>query len=107
MTFSHVPKDKLIVIASHIPLITEADDGISPVLTGPRTENFGELLKTLEPFENIYAIAGHDTSNSFKVQINHQHGWNGKPGGSLTHWAKCEEAAGPETLVIFAVCGMP
>ena len=48
-------------------------------MTGPRTENFGELLKALEPFENIYAIAGHDTSNSFKVQINHQHGWNGKP----------------------------
>ena len=76
---TNVPKDKLIVIASHIPLITEANDGVSPVLTGPSTENFGELLKTLEPFENIYAIAGHDTSNSFKVQINHQHGWSGEP----------------------------
>ena len=76
---THVPTDKLIVIASHIPLITEADDGVSPVLTGPHTENFAELLQILKPFENIYALAGHDTSNSFKVQINHQHGWSGKP----------------------------
>ena len=76
---THVPTEKLLVIASHIPLITEADDGVSPILTGPNTENFGELLKILEPFENIYGLAGHDTSNSFKVQINHQHGWTGKP----------------------------
>ena len=76
---THVSTEKLIVIASHIPLITEADDGVSPILTGPNTENFTELLKILEPFENIYGLAGHDTSNSFKVQINHQHGWNGKP----------------------------
>ena len=76
---AQVPMDKLIVIASHIPLIAEADDGVSPILTGPNTENFVELLEILEPFENIYGLAGHDTSNSFKVQVNHQHGWNGKP----------------------------
>ena len=76
---AQVPMDKLIVIASHIPLIAEADDGVSPILTGPNTENFTELLEILEPFENIYGLAGHDTSNSFKVQVNHQHGWNGKP----------------------------
>ena len=76
---THVPVEKLVVIASHIPLITEADDGISPILIGPNTENFAELLEILEPFENIYGLAGHDTSNSFKVQVNHQHGWSGKP----------------------------
>ena len=76
---AHVPTDKLIVIASHIPLIAEADDGVSSILTGPNTENFANLLEILEPFENIYGLAGHDTSNSFKVQVNHQHGWSGKP----------------------------
>ena len=47
---AQVPMDKLIVIASHIPLIAEADDGVSPILTGPNTENFVELLEILEPF---------------------------------------------------------
>lgn len=76
---ANVSLDKLIVIASHIPLVTEASDGVTPQLTGPNTENFDELLQILEPFEHIYGLAGHDTSNSFKVAINHQHGWNGTP----------------------------
>ena len=76
---AHVSPDKLIVIASHIPLIAEASDGVSAVLTGPGTENFSELLEILEPFEHLYGLAGHDTSNSFKVEVNHQHGWNGRP----------------------------
>lgn len=76
----HVAKDKLIVIATHIPLIAEAVDasGAAPA-TGPGTENFAELLKILEPFDSIYAVAGHDTSNSWKVEINHSHGWQGRP----------------------------
>ncbi len=76
---AHVSPDKLIVIASHIPLIAEASDGVSPVLTGPGIENFSELLEILEPFDHIYGLAGHDTSNSFKVEVNHRHGWNGTP----------------------------
>lgn len=74
-----VPTDKLIVIATHIPLITEADDGRNPVATGPGTENFDRLLEILTPFSNIYGLAGHDTSNSWKVEINHRHGWTGQP----------------------------
>jgi|TARA_B100001964_G_scaffold231350_1_gene285876 hypothetical protein len=74
-----VPTDSLIVIATHIPLLANADDGKSPPATGPGTDNFSELLEILRPFENIYGIAGHDTSNSWKVQIDHNHGWSGNP----------------------------
>ena len=76
---NHIPPEKLLVIASHIPLIAEADDGISEPTAGPNTENFSELLQILEPFEHIYGLAGHDTSNSFKVEVNHNHGWTGSP----------------------------
>ncbi len=76
---ANVPVDKLIVIATHIPLISEADDGQSEPHTGPTTENFSRLLEILEPFSNIYGIAGHDTSNSWKTEVNHNHGWQGQP----------------------------
>jgi len=76
---ANVPTDKLIVIATHIPLISEADDGQSEPANGPSTENFSRLLEILEPFSNIYGIAGHDTSNSWKVEVNHSHGWQGQP----------------------------
>lgn len=76
---ANVSPDKLIVIATHIPLISEADDGQSEPASGPSTENFSRLLEILEPFSNIYGIAGHDTSNSWKVEVNHSHGWQGQP----------------------------
>jgi len=76
---ANVAKDKLIVIATHIPLLSEATDTRGNSSQGPGTENLAELLKILEPFENIYGLAGHDTSNSWKVEINHDHGWTGKP----------------------------
>lgn len=76
---SHVPHDKLIVIATHIPLIAETDDGRNPAATGPDTTNLDRLLEILEPFEHIYGLAGHDTSNSWKVQVDHRHGWGGLP----------------------------
>lgn len=76
---ANVPPDKLIVIATHIPLISEADDSQSEPASGPSTENLSRLLEILEPFSNIYAIAGHDTSNSWKVEVNHNHGWQGQP----------------------------
>lgn len=76
---ANVPTDKLIVIATHIPLVSEASDGQSEPHSGPNTENFSRLLEILEPFSNIYGIAGHDTSNSWKTQVNHNHGWQGQP----------------------------
>ncbi|MBC53061.1 MAG: hypothetical protein CMQ34_04405 [Gammaproteobacteria bacterium] len=77
---ANVPSDKLIVIASHIPLVSEAvdDSGTEPA-TGPHTENFSALLDILAPFEHIYGMAGHDTSNSWKVEVGHSHGWHGQP----------------------------
>ena len=76
---AHVPRDHLIVIASHIPLVSEAVDANGTVTTGPQTENFDRLLEILEPFEHLYGIAGHDTSNSWKVEVGHSHGWHGQP----------------------------
>lgn len=74
-----VSPEKLIVIATHIPLVSEADDGMTEIHSGPGTENFSKLLEILSPFSNIYAIAGHDTSNSWKVEIGHSHNWHGEP----------------------------
>lgn len=75
-----IDSDRFVVIASHIPLITEAQDdsGDEPV-TGPYTENFKALLDILTPFKHLYAMAGHDTSSSWKVEVNHSHGWQGDP----------------------------
>lgn len=74
-----VDSDRLLVIATHVPLLSETSDDFGNSATGPGTDNFSELLAILEPFEKIYGLAGHDTSNSWKVEINHDHGWNGKP----------------------------
>lgn len=74
-----VDRDRLIVIATHIPLVSYADDGRSAPATGPGTENFHRLLRLLEPFQRVYGLAGHDTSNSWKSEVNHRHGWNGMP----------------------------
>lgn len=79
---SYVDKDKLIVIATHIPLVTNALDGKGERYAmgdNINTVNFDKLIELLTPFEKIYAIAGHDTSNSWKVEVNHTHGWQGTP----------------------------
>ena len=75
-----VARDKLIVIATHISLISEASDGDpSHDIAGPNTDNFDQLLELLRPFDNVFGLAGHDTSNSWKVETNHEHGWTGQP----------------------------
>ena len=78
----YVDQNKLIVIATHIPLVTYALDGKGERYAmgdNINTVNLDKLLELLKPFDNIYAIAGHDTSNSWKVEINHTHGWYGTP----------------------------
>lgn len=72
-----VPSDKLIIIITHIPLITYADNRTFPASIN--TDNFDKLLRILKRFDFIYTIAGHDTSNSWKVEVNHSHGWYGAP----------------------------
>ncbi len=76
---AQVDSSTLVVIATHIPLIAEASDGRNPVASGPNTENFQRLLDILRPFSHLYGLAGHDTSNSWKVEVGHQHGWTGNP----------------------------
>lgn len=77
---AQVASDKLIVIATHIPLVSGAQDnsGAEPI-SGPSTVNFDALLEILQPFEHIYGIAGHDTSHSWKVEVDHTHNWHGQP----------------------------
>ncbi len=76
----YVDRDRLIVIATHIPLLTDAPGG-----DGRRgsdslnTVNLDRLIELLRPFRFVYAIAGHDTSNSWKQRIDHTHGWHGQP----------------------------
>ena len=72
-----VPKNHLIIILTHIPLITYANNRTFP--KGINTANLRELLEILKPFKYIYGIAGHDTSNSWKVKVDHKHGWYGTP----------------------------
>ena len=77
---AHVPRDKLIVIVTHISLITHALDrkGRRHALGDDiNTVNLAELLAVLAPFQRVYAMAGHDTSNSWKVRLDHTHNWHG------------------------------
>lgn len=60
----YVPDDKLIVIATHIPLRTEAIGGASL-----NTVNLDELFEVLEGREHLFSISGHDTSNSWQMYM--------------------------------------
>ena len=43
-----------------------------------RLSNHTAFPVILAPFDHVYGIAGHD-GNSWKVQIDHTHGWHGTP----------------------------
>ena len=78
----HVSRENLLVIATHIPLVTYALDGQDQryeMGDNINTVNLDALLKIIEPFPSIYAMAGHDTSNSWKVEVDHRHNWRGYP----------------------------
>lgn len=75
-----VERNKLIVIFTHISLITYALDGKGERYSlgdNINTVNFAELVEILKPFDRVYAFAGHDTSNSWKVKVDHTHNWYG------------------------------
>ena len=75
-----VPRQKLIVILTHISLITYALDGKGERYNlgdNINTVNLAELVNILKPFRRVYAMAGHDTSNSWKVKLDHTHNWHG------------------------------
>ncbi|MFD1717463.1 calcineurin-like phosphoesterase C-terminal domain-containing protein [Georgenia deserti] len=67
-----VPEDKLVVIATHIPLRTGATD--SPAVN---TGNLDQLLALLQGREHVYSFAGHDTSNSWHSWFGPEDGWQG------------------------------
>lgn len=76
----YVPRDKLIVIVTHISLITYALDGQGERYNlgdNINTVNLDELVEVLSPFQRVYALSGHDTSNSWKVELDHTHNWHG------------------------------
>ena len=68
-----VPNDKLVVIATHIPLTTDAVDQTERLVT----LNLPDLLAVLEGREHLYTLSGHDTSNSWQMYLGQEHGWNG------------------------------
>ena len=68
-----VPEDKLVVIATHIPLTTDAVDQTERLIT----VNLSDLLAVLESREHLYTLSGHDTSNSWQMYLGQEHGWNG------------------------------
>lgn len=70
-----VPEDKLIVVATHIPLRTYAV-GDTTDSWRPGTTNLGALLEVLEG-RRVYSLSGHDTSNSWHVYLDEDDGWTG------------------------------
>lgn len=70
---AHVPADKLVLISTHIPLRIDAigDENVNTV-------NLDELFEVLEGREHLYAISGHDTSNSWQKYIGEDGGWTGE-----------------------------
>ncbi len=66
-----VPKDKLIVISSHIPFKAfQGDEDRS------NTVNREDVFKLLEGRKYILLLAGHTHTNDH-VYIHHEHGWHG------------------------------
>lgn len=59
-----VPKGKLIVITTHIPLRTEAIGGAAL-----NTVNLDELFEVLDGRKHLFSTAGHDTSNSWQTYM--------------------------------------
>jgi 3',5'-cyclic AMP phosphodiesterase CpdA len=68
----YVPKDKLIVISTHIPFKAFQGDG-----DRTNTTNREEVFKLLEGRNYILLLAGHTHTNDH-VYIHHDHGWHGE-----------------------------
>lgn len=69
---AHVPTDRLVVIATHIPLKTDATRSASV-----NTANLDGLLRVLGDREHVYSFSGHDTSNSWQMYLGPDDGWSG------------------------------
>ena len=69
----YVPRNKLVVIGTHIPLATDATTS-----TSVNTANIRELFRVLQDRKYVYSISGHDTSNSWQMYLDKTDGWYGK-----------------------------
>jgi len=85
-----VPTDKLVVVATHIPLRTYAV-GDTTSNWRPGTTNLRALLDVLDEYK-VYSISGHDTSNSWHVYLGEDDGWNGP--GTFHHHVLAEVRGG-------------
>jgi hypothetical protein len=85
-----VPRDKLVVVATHIPLRTYAV-GDTTNSWRPGTTNLSALLDVLDGYR-VYSISGHDTSNSWHVYLDGDDGWGGP--GAFHHHVLAEVRGG-------------
>lgn len=85
-----VPTDKLVVVATHIPLRTYAV-GDTTSNWRPGTTNLRALLDVLDKYK-VYSISGHDTSNSWHVYLDEDDGWSGP--GTFHHHVLAEVRGG-------------
>ena len=69
---AQVSPDKLVVLATHIPLKTNATTS-----AGVNTANLQGLFDVLGDRKKIYSVSGHDTSNSWQMYMGPQDGWKG------------------------------
>ncbi|WP_127125269.1 calcineurin-like phosphoesterase C-terminal domain-containing protein [Georgenia sp. SYP-B2076] len=69
---AQVPDDALVVIATHIPLKSDASTS-----AGGNTANLEGLFDVLADRENVYSFSGHDTSNSWQMYLGEEDGWTG------------------------------
>ena len=71
---AHVPKDRLLILAMHIPLLIPSDQ--------PERQQYGvedrqALFDLLTDYPNLYAMAGH-THTTQHVWIGEEHGYRGE-----------------------------
>ncbi len=69
---SHVPKEKLVVLAMHIPI-----DSINESSHGGPLVNRKEILELLSGFKNVFAVAGHLHTAQHRY-FGAEDGYNGK-----------------------------
>ncbi|WP_193312975.1 calcineurin-like phosphoesterase C-terminal domain-containing protein [Georgenia subflava] len=69
-----VPDDKLVVLATHSPLRTDATISSGLNLSD---ESLQGLFDVLGDREHVYSFAGHDTSNSWQMFLGEEEGWTG------------------------------
>ncbi|PFG45096.1 calcineurin-like phosphoesterase family protein [Georgenia soli] len=71
---ANVPEDRLVVLATHSPLRTDATPSTGLNLND---ESLQGLFDVLGDRRHVYSFAGHDTSNSWQMYLGEDEGWTG------------------------------